>query len=658
MKCSGDSTLTCGGFYTVAIYETGVAQFSPQQAKTEGTLEHKGVKIAFLLTLNGRAVRQVYRLLKALYRTEHFFYIHIDSRQRYIYRELLALENRFTNIRLAKTRFSTIWGGASLLKMLLASMSDLLDGPWKWEYIVNLSESDFPVKTVDKLSRFLTLNRGMNFIKSHGRETQRFIQKQGLDKTFVECDQHMWRIGERELPDNVEIDGGSDWLGLSRDFVQYVAGEDRDDLVRGLLIIFGQTLLPAESFFHTVLRNSRFCHTYVDNNLHITNWRRKQGCKCQYKHVVDWCGCSPNDFKPEDWPRLEATETKAIFFARKFEPVINHAIIIQLEEWIYGPYPDHFQNLRSYWQNVYHHFDDTDDRDAILSTSEKLLQVNTFKLPYEPGTVLEVINYFDNDIYRGFLILHEGTTIDGDVIELELWVRPNQTGQVSKSAVLGKRIQLLEVSTDFDQKEQVARNFPKTLGPYSEPHLALKLAGNRGDHIYNFTILWYQPDNELADVSDMIIEDATITSINFVKPNLRSPLMSGVWLVKVFHKRQLIGLVKFFVYAPVHLSNHLLPIHGITDHAKDRINNTKEIINNSKVNNLDLVNDNEIKQINNLIETFFVIRDICIVNNYKNAINKRLPLAEFSHIIECSKTKWSSKAPDPKSDINLLLNNT
>ena len=37
-----------------------------------------------------------------------------------------------------------------------------------------------------------------------------------------------------------------------------------------------------------VLRNSEYCQTYIDNNLHLTNWKRKQGCKCQYKAIVDW----------------------------------------------------------------------------------------------------------------------------------------------------------------------------------------------------------------------------------------------------------------------------------------------------------------------------------------------------------------------------------
>ena len=41
-----------------------------------------------------------------------------------------------------------------------------------------------------------------------------------------------------------------------------------------------------------------------DNNLHITNWNRKRGCHCQYKAIVDWCGCSPNDFIPEDLNKL------------------------------------------------------------------------------------------------------------------------------------------------------------------------------------------------------------------------------------------------------------------------------------------------------------------------------------------------------------------
>ena len=37
------------------------------------------VRIAFVLTINGRADRQVKRLFKAVYHEQHYYYIHVDS---------------------------------------------------------------------------------------------------------------------------------------------------------------------------------------------------------------------------------------------------------------------------------------------------------------------------------------------------------------------------------------------------------------------------------------------------------------------------------------------------------------------------------------------------------------------------------------------------
>lgn len=68
------------------------------------------------------------------------------QRQDYLFRELLILEQSFPNVKIARNRFVTIWGGASLLQMLLTSMKELLASDWKWDFVINLSESDFPVK--------------------------------------------------------------------------------------------------------------------------------------------------------------------------------------------------------------------------------------------------------------------------------------------------------------------------------------------------------------------------------------------------------------------------------------------------------------------------------------------------------------------------------
>ncbi len=86
-------------------------------------------------------------------------------------------------IKLSPRRFSTIWGGASLLQMLVSCMTELLNmKDWNWDFVINLSESDYPVKNPEKLMDFLRQNREKNFVKSHGRDPQVFISKQGLDQ--------------------------------------------------------------------------------------------------------------------------------------------------------------------------------------------------------------------------------------------------------------------------------------------------------------------------------------------------------------------------------------------------------------------------------------------------------------------------------------------
>ena len=70
------------------------------------------VRIVYLLTVNGRAVRQLKRLIKKLFDGRNFFYIHVDARQDYMYKQMQQLAEKFPDfIRVSKKRFSTIWGG-------------------------------------------------------------------------------------------------------------------------------------------------------------------------------------------------------------------------------------------------------------------------------------------------------------------------------------------------------------------------------------------------------------------------------------------------------------------------------------------------------------------------------------------------------------------
>jgi protein xylosyltransferase len=60
----------------------------------------------------------------------------------------------------------------------------------------------------------------------------------------------MWRLGERELPKGIIVDGGSDWIALNRKFSDYLVNSKSKELAQ-FKTWFNYTLLPAESFFHT-----------------------------------------------------------------------------------------------------------------------------------------------------------------------------------------------------------------------------------------------------------------------------------------------------------------------------------------------------------------------------------------------------------------------
>ncbi|KFB48256.1 AGAP005810-PA-like protein [Anopheles sinensis] len=228
---------------------------------------------------------------------------------------------------------------------------------WQPDFIINLSESDFPVKSVSKLTDFLTANKGRNFLlQQKVLPLQKYISSTGLDTNFVECSGRMWSIGKRSLPVGITYQGGSDWFCLSREFAQYVVNTN-DDLVGDLHALMKYTGFGTEVFFHTLLYNSRFCQTHYDSNLKLVSWKLGHGC-IDNSQTIDWVGCSPVVIRDEDWSQLMLrVSNDDIFLARKFNPIFDQMIILKLEEKILGKYPPNTPNLNSYWENVYHHHD-------------------------------------------------------------------------------------------------------------------------------------------------------------------------------------------------------------------------------------------------------------------------------------------------------------
>jgi hypothetical protein len=70
----------------------------------------------------------------------------------YLRKELSNFMNKrnVANFYLPDWSVPTIWGGATLLDMHLKAMKEMLElkqsGKWNWDFVMNLSETDFPIK--------------------------------------------------------------------------------------------------------------------------------------------------------------------------------------------------------------------------------------------------------------------------------------------------------------------------------------------------------------------------------------------------------------------------------------------------------------------------------------------------------------------------------
>ena len=55
----------------------------------------------------------------------------------------------------------------------------------------------------------------------------------------------MWRVDNRPLPPDVTVDGGSDWIAITRNYSHYLS-TSRDPFLVGLKRYYEFSLLPAE----------------------------------------------------------------------------------------------------------------------------------------------------------------------------------------------------------------------------------------------------------------------------------------------------------------------------------------------------------------------------------------------------------------------------
>ncbi|CAK5027761.1 unnamed protein product [Meloidogyne enterolobii] len=556
----------------------------PKFIPYNGKSSSNKIKILFLLQLNGRDYLQIRRLLGMIYSQKHFYFVHVDSRQQFLYSgsffflillkfkfspEMLKIQKEFEikgffNFKVLKKRFATIWGGTSLLELFLFVINQsIFELEIEWDYIINLSEKDMPLLSLEELEKQLENSSNKSFLSSHGYNTASFLNKQGFNFHFLECEKRMWRVAKRnDFPLNLRLDGGSDWLIIHRDLAEYSVSNE--DLPSNLRLLFTTILLPLESFFHTLSINSKnFCNQIFNQNLRFTNWERKQGCRCSaFKPIVDWCGCSPLAVKNIDVEKkinLKRCQEKNLFFGRKFDSFIDVEPINFLQKQVlrFREKQQYFNFTQSFWLNIFNYETSNDSpfssKIELINLISKLFIKKINKNNCLFNRLLNIFIFRVNstakfqNIFQIEMKCEEGGGGGFEVFEFLIEKITNQQNKKDSQIIteegIFELIDGIEFGIGFDVKEEIFRIHPpivdlnlsdlftlkwkwnlilnKENNNWTSPNVNLILNGPNNELLFNEKIKSYDSLNgiQFVDIKfkNILNENPNVNSGKFLK---------------------------------------------------------------------------------------------------------------------------------------------
>jgi len=116
------------------------------------------------------------RLLRAIYRPQNFYCIHVDKKSASsVHEAVAAIVLCFSNVFIAPHSVDVQWGTFTVLEPELICMEALLSYSKKWRYFINLTGQEFPLKTNWDIVKILNVLHGANNIEGTIKRLQSFL---------------------------------------------------------------------------------------------------------------------------------------------------------------------------------------------------------------------------------------------------------------------------------------------------------------------------------------------------------------------------------------------------------------------------------------------------------------------------------------------------
>ncbi len=267
------------------------------------------MNIAYLILVH-RYPRQFMRLFSAIYDPDNYYLIHVDKRagvglQAGI-RDFLA---SFSNAQLLESQ-NVVWGGYSMVDVELRGIKELLKISAEWDFFINLSGQDFPLRSQAFIQDFLSQNEGNDFIQIADQAKKRPDTLNRVENYFVESDNGFSGTPYKRpyLQDITPYIGGQ-WMILSRDCCEFISYSNE---VGKFKSFYQNTLIPDEGFFQTVIMNTSYRGSIVNDDKRAIIWIPDGDIKLR-----------PKTFTAKDTKFLLASDA---LFARKFDETVDSTI--------------------------------------------------------------------------------------------------------------------------------------------------------------------------------------------------------------------------------------------------------------------------------------------------------------------------------------------
>ena len=187
------------------------------------------------------------------------------------------------NVAFLEHRYTVFWAEFSGVMAILSLIRRALHGPERYDYLVLLSGSEYPLKSQRYIHDFFRANKGTEFIDMVRIPNSRAGKPLSHINTFrvqshrpvLQCvvkalsRLRCVRRNYRKALGSLEPYGGHTWWALTRDACQYICNfvDANPRVVR----FFENAPQPEETFFHTILGNSVF-RQRVRRNLVYEDW--------------------------------------------------------------------------------------------------------------------------------------------------------------------------------------------------------------------------------------------------------------------------------------------------------------------------------------------------------------------------------------------------